>query len=190
MRLATLPDKPIECNIEESFDPDGVTLSWPSKPVTLNLFLVTFLAFWLCGWFVSLVYAVFHLHNGGGSHTYLIVWLCVWTIAAGFALRALRAMFRPSQRPSVRLEAESLQYDSGDRFYSREETLLEFARSEVIGVVLDRVGGRLRLRLDLGDLSLEIGESLREPEREWMFKVLQNWYNAEPPVPPCCGDIP
>jgi hypothetical protein len=60
--------------------------------------------------------------NGGGSHTFLIIWLGVWTIAGGFALRALRAMFRPTLPPSVRLESDSLQYDSGDRFHSRDDT--------------------------------------------------------------------
>ena len=188
--MATLPEKPTECRIEESLDADGVTLSWPPQPVRPNLYLVSFLAFWLCGWLASLVYAAYQLMNGGGSHTFLIIWLGVWTIAGGFALRALRAMFRPSLPPSVRLESESLQYDSGDRFHSRDDTVIEFARSDINGVVLERIGERQRLRLDLGDVSLEIGASLREREREWMFEVLQKWYDAEPGVPPDCGGIP
>jgi hypothetical protein len=177
--MATLPDKPAECNIEASVDPKGVTLCWRPESIRPDLRLLAFLAFWLCGWLVSLVYAVICLLNGE-SRTFLIFWLSVWIIAGWFALRGLWAMLRPALPQSVRLEADILQYDSGSRLQRRDKTVIEFARSDLHGVVLERVGERQQLRLVLGGEWLEIGASLRQPEREWMFAVLQKWYVAEP----------
>jgi hypothetical protein len=179
MRLVTLPDRPAESNIEECVDSAGVILSWRPLPVRPDLRRVAFLGFWLCGWLVSLVYAVFHLLNGE-SRAFLIFWLGVWTIAGGFALRALWAMLRPALPESVRLEADILQYDSGCRLQRRDKTVIEFARPDLRGVVLERVGERQQLRLNLGGEWLEIGASLREAERKWMFAVLQKWHVAEP----------
>ena len=44
-----------------------------------------------------------------------------------------------------------------------------------IQFVLERIGERQRLRVDLGADRLEIGSLLREPEREWLAVQLQNW---------------
>jgi hypothetical protein len=180
--LFTLPDKPAESNIEESADPESVTFSWRARPVRPSLHLVAFLGFWLCGWLISLVYAVFHLLKGE-LRPFLILWLSVWTVAGGFAFRALCAMLWPAVSESVRLEANILQYGSGSRLQRRDRTVIEFARSDVHGVVLEQVGERKRLRLDLEGEWFEIGASLQEPDRKWMFAVLQKWYVAEQDAP-------
>lgn len=41
--------------------------------------------------------------------------------------------------------------------------------------VLERVGERQRLRVDLGADRIEIGNLLREPEREWLASQLEGW---------------
>jgi hypothetical protein len=46
-------------------------------------------------------------------------------------------------------------------------------------VCLDRVLGRQRLTIDRGVERIEVGAGLREPEREWLARLLQAW--AGPP---------
>lgn len=45
---------------------------------------------------------------------------------------------------------------------------------------LERVGERQRLTVDHGADRIEIGASLREPEREWLAKTLQTWQESLP----------
>ena len=42
--------------------------------------------------------------------------------------------------------------------------------------VLERVGERQRLRVDFGADRIEIGNLLREPEREWLAEQLEKWH--------------
>ena len=44
--------------------------------------------------------------------------------------------------------------------------------------VLERVGERQRLRVDFGADRIEIGNLLREPEREWLAEQLREWLAA------------
>jgi hypothetical protein len=59
---------------------------------------------------------------------------------------------------------------------------VDVARSDIPGFVLERVGERQRLCFDRGADRLEIGARLREPEREWLFAVLQRWHAPNHPV--------
>jgi hypothetical protein len=180
--LATLVDKPAECDIVMSSDPGGVTLSWTPRAVRSDPRLLAFLVFWLCGWLVFFVYAVFNLLNGE-SVAFLVSWLGVWIVAGCLVMRALWAMLRSPLPESLRLETDVLQYDSGCRLQRRDKRVIEFARTDLYGVALEPVRERERLCLDLGDGWFEIGASLREAERKWMFAVLQQWYNAERNAP-------
>lgn len=61
------------------------------------------------------------------------------------------------------------------RFRRRQYGVL---RKEVAAFVLSRVGERQRLTVDIGADRIEIGASLREPEREWLAAALQSWQDA------------
>ncbi|MCX7418116.1 MAG: hypothetical protein NT013_01080 [Planctomycetia bacterium] len=60
----------------------------------------------------------------------------------------------------------------------RRRKVIELAKNEIGRVVLDRAGERQRLYFDHGADRVEIGEALREPEREWLATVIQGWLNA------------
>ncbi|HBN77748.1 MAG TPA: hypothetical protein DD473_18455 [Planctomycetaceae bacterium] len=53
-----------------------------------------------------------------------------------------------------------------------------FNRSDVDRIVLEGFGQQQRLRFDDGAIRVEIGEYLREPEREWLFEQIQQWKSA------------
>jgi hypothetical protein len=108
----------------------------------------------------------------------------MWTLGGGVALWALCNYFRPPRPESVRLEAEVLRHDPGGRRpvwgHRAGPEPTQVARSDIREFVLERVGERQRLWLDRGTDRLEIGAGLREPEREWLFVVLQSWHTPTP----------
>ena len=52
---------------------------------------------------------------------------------------------------------------------------VEIGKNELGPVVLHRAGERQRLYFDNGADRIEIGEHLREPEREWLAAVIEAW---------------
>ncbi|WP_339743855.1 hypothetical protein [uncultured Rubinisphaera sp.] len=50
-----------------------------------------------------------------------------------------------------------------------------FNRSDIDRIILEGFGQQQRLRFDDGAIRVEIGEYLREPEREWLFEQIQQW---------------
>jgi len=193
-----LPEKPVGCVIEESVDPEGVTLSWPTpSPGPGRYAMSAFIAFWLCAWAVGWVAAATQIARGNGPDLFLVGWLGAWTVGGGYAIWSLWAMLRPARPESVWLEAELLRYDPGRSPYNpwqrhgwwgwgdppapKPTPAAEVARSDIRGFVLERVGERQRLCFDRGADRLEIGAGLREPEREWLFAVLQKWHSPNHP---------
>lgn len=60
----------------------------------------------------------------------------------------------------------------------RRRKVIELAKNEFGRVVLDRAGERQRLYFDHCADRGEMGESLREPEREWLATVIQQWQDS------------
>jgi hypothetical protein len=166
-----------------------VTLSWPAPPdrrfwrYVDRLLMVLF----LCGWAGTLVRRAGQIANGKADPD-LVAWVALGAAVGGACLWALLASFRPARPESVRLEAEVLRHDPGGRrrCWARPggEGPIQVARSDVRGVVLESVGERSRLYLDLGTGRREVGAALGEGEREWVCVVLQRWHVAEPGAAP------
>ena len=66
-------------------------------------------------------------------------------------------MVRPAVPESITLDLRSLHYDSG------------------VAPINLMDPGLQRLRVDVGAERVEIGKSLTEPEREWLYGVLKQW---------------
>lgn len=196
--MNSLPDKPAGSVIVEDTDAEGVTLSWPlPSPGPARFGIAAFLAFWLCGWAVGWFAAAGQIVRGGGG-PFLVFWLCGWTVGGGFAVWMLWLVLRPARPEVVRLGAETFRYDPGrvppnpwqrsgwwglgwhHPSAPRPPAAIEIARADLRGFVLERVGERQRLCFDRGADRLEIGATLREPEREWLFAVLQRWHAPNP----------
>ncbi len=177
---------------------NGMTMFW-KKPNggPFRYFIVLFLCFWLCGWFVGLVSAGKQLLTGEGPNTFLSVWLAMWSLGGIFAGGMIYLLLRPQKPESVTLERNRFTYDTGSApmnfinpyymmrkkqnmmnpfsmMFQKRKTY-ELSRAECPEFVLEGLGDDQRLRFDDGADRITIGESLKEPEREWLAEVLNKW---------------
>jgi hypothetical protein len=184
-------------DLDESGQP---LLSWlpPNASPWFRWLPAAFICFWLCSWAAGEAFAVGALvgliasgaFDGFGAF-FLLAWLGGWTVGGVMAIIALVKLVRKPRPASLALGADLLRYDPGTaqlnwQHFSRNGTdaaasfwrtpkVREIPRSRIGKVLLDRVGERQRLTLTCGAERIEIGQSLREPEREWLAEVLQAW---------------
>ena len=185
-------------DIEVIDDFDGCTYRWkPPSGGLFRLVVITFLVFWLCGWAFFFVAAIVGLVNGAnGPEGFLVFWLVGWTLGGIFAIFMLYILLRPRHPESITLNRDSFRYDSGtpsmtflSPWYAMRQSnpygdwvkmfkrrkFIEISREELGEVVLERIGERQRLYFDHGADRVEIGEHLREPEREWLADIIKEW---------------
>ncbi len=128
-----------------------------------------------------------------------LVWLFGWTGLGILIVRRIRDLVRPLQPERVILTEYSFRYDPGDkhsfarlswrsvftektndfdrtieRWFFREKPR-RVDRMSLLPFVFDEVDGRQRLTFADGAAQVEIGETLNEVEREWLYKVLEIW---------------
>lgn len=182
---------PAGSKIDQLVDGGKTKLSWKPKSSVLRFAPAGFLIFWLTGWsyglsqtLKQLLTAPFNLHTllflGGGTFAALMVLKLIWQT------------IRPIVPESITLDFASLQYDSGvaplnmaaPQLQQAEEGInplfarrkkLSLTRDQHPTFVLEQIATRQRLRVDVGAERVEIGRSLTEPEREWLYGVLKQW---------------
>jgi hypothetical protein len=190
--------KPDGSNIEEIDDFEGRTYRWKRPSGGPFHFLIAgFLIFWLCGWAVGFVMVtVAIVQKNDAPVWFLATWLAGWTLGGIFAISMLYFLLRPPHPESICLKHDSFHYDSGtfpvitfftwyamhharpnDPFNAifKRRQRIEIAKKNLGSIVLERIGERQRLYFDNGADRVEIGEFLREPEREWLAEVINAW---------------
>jgi hypothetical protein len=196
-------DPPAGSSIQVQSDLDGMKLEW-KRPTggAMRYGIVAFLLVWLGGWTVGGLTAIRQvLHGDGGA--FLLFWLGGWALGMLFAGGMAFSLLRPQRPESIKLGMQSLTYDTGSAraafmvnsaHYMHQQAaqgarnpmkplfmkrkVYEFARSECPEFVLEGLGDQQRLRFDVGADRVLIGETLKEPEREWLAHVLQAWREA------------
>ena len=191
--MGQLPEKPTESVIVESLDDEAMTLSWP-VPRLPKWFLIP-----AYGAFIY-AYVLFWIQKGaqfvgvGGPGTVFLVLFIFFPIYIGW--RHWKVLIR-SRPESIRLQTDSMEHIPGlpnlqrqrrswwqrkAQFVATPTEPKTMPRSEIIAFKLDRVGKRQRLFYDRGSDRLEVGACLKEPDREWLFAVLQRWHSPESAV--------
>jgi hypothetical protein len=198
--MLQLPLKPQGSKIQEIDDFDGRTYRWrPPGGGILRFPIAAFLVFWLCAWAVGWGVAFNRILQGNipnGARAFLLFWLCLWTVGGAFAFFMLYLLVRPPRAESVTLGNGFFRHDPGSVSWTgffnpwygmrhmdprafpnllRRRKRIEIDKSDLGPVVLDRVGERQRLYFDHGADRIEIGEHLREPEREWLAAMIGAW---------------
>lgn len=193
-----LPEPPRNSQIQITPGENGLTLFW-RKPSCgpIRYFIILFLGVWLCGWSFGLVSAVKTLFTGEGPRLFMAVWLAGWATGGIFAGGMLYILLRPQKPESITLERDRFTYDTGaapvnfmnpyymmrkkqgvmnpfSMMFQKRKTY-ELPRNNCPAFVLEGLGDEQRLRFDDGADRITIGESLKEPEREWLAQVLGAW---------------
>jgi hypothetical protein len=191
---------PLGSTIEVIEDFDDRIYRW--KPPTggmLRFLIAGFLALWLCAWTIGFFAAFLQIltSNANAPRLFLVIWLAMWSIGGIFAMLMLYLLIRPPFPESVKLTQDAFHYNSGSvslivlfnplyllrqsdptavfrRIFTGRRRV-NIPKNELGNVVLERIGERQRLYFDHGADRIEIGEHLREPEREWLAAVIQSW---------------
>lgn len=195
MRDSVKPfNKPAGCIIEEQADSEGMTLRWPMPAAGfLHYAFAGLYALFFCVWTFAMVMAArsIFLQPFGVFSCFTIMVLGVLTYAGACIACGVWIMLRPDRPESVRLELAWLRHDPGRSKVHALQQLLRYRmlpalqsvairRSDIRGLVLERVEERQRLSIDCGSERIEIGATLREPEREWLHAILQRWQSSNP----------
>ncbi len=184
--------------IEIVDDVDGRTYCWlrPASWIVRVFVSVLFSVLLLVAWTAGLVNLVGELKNANDASRIggLLLWLALWAAGGLFGMFMLYLFARPRQRESITLMRESFYYDSGtappvhlfypgfgmqqtnpseSRFFDRRKQVEKDRHA--CEIIFARGGPRPRLYFDDGADRIEIGQSLREPEREWLAAVISDW---------------
>lgn len=201
--MSQLPAKPVGSIIEEIDEFDGRSYRWKPYPWSIFYYLpAIFLSIWLVGWSVGFVAAITSLikNPNGPNQAFLLLWLALWAVGGILAGTMLYFIVRPARHESITLGRFDFRYDPGsfpigmlmnpatamryqNPFYAfnlffRTWKRIELSKADVGQIKLERIGERQRLYFDHGADRIEIGENLREPEREWLAAIIQHWQNS------------
>jgi hypothetical protein len=193
--MIAVASPPAGSAITVHLEPDHTAIAWPNPGGGPGRYAIAlFLLLWLGGWVWGVVAVGGRLLTGGMDvpQLFLVFWLAAWLAGGGFAVLYLSRLLRPARAASLRVHNERLVYDPGwtpltvmAQAAARTRPSLgevlkapkraDIPRAAAGAVRLERVGERLRLTMDHGPERVELGESLREPEKEWLAGVLRQW---------------
>ncbi len=129
-----------------------------------------------------------------GVYVILAIWASLWLLIAVVLALGLFRLLAPRQQERLLLGRRLLEHHQGTppfrvvtwqwkgvrALFSRRGELLrtDAAKATVKGIGLVEDGLKERLLLDLGTVSVEVGEHLRRDERLWLAQVLRVWLRA------------
>ena len=200
LSLRNLPELPANSVIQVEGTPEGLELRWLNRRgnVVAKYGLTLFMMFWLAGWAGGAAFAIRELLDEWGSKGTiswsLTLWLALWLVAGGFAIALVIATLAPRKPEVLALESTRVRHRDGTPAFEygfRQwwghrwlwKLLKRLKRTEgdkgMVGSVgLDWVGERQCLTVDVGPEQIEIGQHLREPEREWVAEALRIWLES------------
>ena len=200
--MISIPKAPNNSIFEIDNDFDGVQISWKTGgPGPVKYLVVAFLLVWLGGWSFGLISVIKQISTSSGASNYfLIFWLCGWSVGGLFAMLAVYTLLKPSVPESVTLHKYRLVYNAGSGFFRNfnpqkmrqqrspvnllkflfpKKKVCEYSRTECPEFILEGAGLEQRIYFDDGAERIEIGDNLKEPEREWLADILTRWKKGE-----------
>ena len=191
--MINLPQKPAGSKIEVRLEVNRSVLSWKNPGGGFGRYAaLLFLIAWMGGWVFGELSALTAVSKGEGGG-FLIFWLAGWTVGGVFCATMIFKLARPSRPERIFLNTLNLLYEPGTQTIApfskqdrnsnpfeifRPKKSYKVGKKEIGEIRIDRVGERQRLSFDYGAKRIEVGESLEEPEREWLLAVLKSWKSA------------
>jgi hypothetical protein len=151
---------------------------------------ITFLAFWLAGWTVGGIAAIYALGSAGwGGRAFLILWLCGWVFGEMFAAGAIAWQLAGRELLLVTASQVEARKELGRLSRSRRTHVLavEDVRPELVPTDEDENPRQdYRLEIVSRDETLHVGEGMGEREAEYVASVVMShvhprrrWRDAE-----------
>ena len=156
--------------------------------------IAAFLIFWLGGWTMGWLSAVREITLDGKGGAFLLFWLAGWTVGGGFAIVFLWKLLRRPVAETVVFAKPNLIYDTGVQPFPiswsyrqqmdiwkkmfEKRKRIEFSPDEIRSVRLRDIEADNRLTMDHGTERIDIGRTLTEVEREWLFKLISEEYKV------------
>jgi len=169
--------------------------SWYNgKSSVLRYLIAVFFLVFLGFWFVGEIHAIHSLMKDDMplfGRLFTLFWLGGWTIGGIVIMYLIYNLVKPLKPASLKLSAGSIRYETGTEpfdffmwdYRQRKESfnffkgfrnkVYEVENANMQNLRLERIGERQRLSFDYGAQRVEIGKSLTEPEREWLYEVLK-----------------
>ncbi|MDH4240787.1 MAG: DUF2244 domain-containing protein [Phycisphaerae bacterium] len=190
------PPEGSKINIER--DIDSIRYNWQEGKKSIGHYLVlAFMCFWFCGWtvggfvaiyiFIVTVVAYFINKVPIFAPLFVLFWLGAWAIGEILVFKTLYYALRPKKPSVLTLSNRGITFETGtsspilaQRQYHRKafsfkkfkNRTFDLGMNETETLRLESIGEKQRLSFDHGAERIEIGETLTEPEREWLYNVL------------------
>jgi hypothetical protein len=194
--MFNLPLKPKGSIIEIENQLNLIVLSWKNPRGGLGRYCqILFLLIWLSIWTFSGVSIFWSMKDP--EHIGALIGLAVWLFGELLVIRGLYSLIRPTRPERIVLTLLNLEFEHGtsnnDSLFDGSEgwrkgiaSLFKIKKKtrsiykkDIGEIKLERVGERQRLTFDIGADRIEIGAYLQEPEREWLYEVLNMWKNGK-----------
>jgi hypothetical protein len=161
----------------------------------VGIFLLAWLGGWFVG-LIATVWKLSSGGAPHEAQAFLAFWLVGWTLAGVMAMYWTYRLFRPSVPESLRLMPNGVTYDSGipslQTFWGftspkdqrksifPKRTRVELDRRNLQSLRLRETNDGNRLTVDVDALRLDIAHSASEIEREWLYQLLMKHYSLPP----------
>lgn len=191
-------EPPAGTNIKVDRDMYSMTYSWKNGEKSIGQYgAAAFMLFWLCGWTVGGFVAAREVFSGKDmplfGRLFMLFWLGGWACGEAAVIYVLYNTFKPIKPSKLTLASTYFEYETGTKPYNfnyykydRSQGKPNFFQSfrnknknyrvelkQPVNLHLERIGERQRLTFDVGAERVEIGDTLTEPEREWLHEVLR-----------------
>jgi hypothetical protein len=192
-------EPPARSIIECRHDDSEVNLQWRMRHLSLEghvsgLVLHFLLGAWAAGWFWGV-----NALLAGRMGPILLFGFAIWTIGGLQAVRAFWCLYRPTRPEAIRLTATQFLYKPGvgrvntiglfpwsyiegpppGKTIRRAPRRFAISRSELSEFRLIKGPDRHHLCFDRGEKRFEIGSTLEEPDRHWLYGLLEQWRRGE-----------
>jgi hypothetical protein len=180
---------PVGSKIQVKETTHSKSFVWKNAGCRINL-ATLFLIFWLAGWTIMGIVSPSIGTGTGQDGSSFGGGFRFWLIAEIVAVVILYLSLRP-QKPSIlTLSKGKISFETGTSpsifAYDRQKSTKPFSSmkklrnkayevelSQLSNLRLDRVGERQCLFFEYEDERVEIGDTLSEPEREWLYEILR-----------------
>ncbi|OHB52669.1 MAG: hypothetical protein A2Y12_03150 [Planctomycetes bacterium GWF2_42_9] len=183
-------------------DIHSTTLTWMNgKTGIIQYPVALFMIFWLGGWTFGGFMAAKELFTGEQmplfARGFLLFWLGGWAFGECAVIYALCNILKPLKPSKLILSNDNIEFQTGTKalnpfgdwtyqksnrkkpkfFSTFKNKLYKFKPGEINNLKLDYTGDNQKLTFDIGAERIEIGPTLTEPEREWLYNIIKNHGN-------------